>query len=201
MSWHVLFLFSYRGKKKDVIFLYKQNGKQWASLCILTHDFLICLCVNLLSSNSFFWQILWRARLQWLLNACFWCVIRRAEAVITLSRLLLLWSLKSYTPSIYTLNMSYALLMVHFFLLGSNAYSYWVPFVAVPRLVAYTSLVPVFSKQGIWKLFFFINHWVVFNIQAYISCREGILLFNLVSRTWNLSLAFFVTTDKMFLRF
>lgn len=96
-------------------------------------------------TNSFFWQILWCGKQQWLLNAYFWCITRIVEAAITISRLLIIWTWKSYFN-------------LYFFYLYLRYHIYWYIYISQGQLLTlveyllllYRALLPT----PVWYQFF-----------------------------------------------
>jgi hypothetical protein len=60
-----------------------------------------------------------------------------------------------------------------FFCSGSDADDCGIFSTFVPRIIAYTCVVPFFPEQGVWKLIFVSNHWLVSHFQVDISRGKG----------------------------
>lgn len=103
-----------------------------------------------------------------------------AEATITVNRLLKSSNFKflyAYAYNFLLSFVSFYMYLKSFAFTGSNANSGGVFADIVSCRVANTCLVSFLFKQRIWKLFFIINHRVIFNRQAYNSSMEGMLSF------------------------
>jgi len=101
-----------------------------------------------------------------------------AEATITVNRLLASSNFKFlYAYNFLLSYVSFYIYLKSFAFTESNANSSGEFADIVSCRVANTCLVSFLFKQGIWKLFFIINHRVIFNRQAYNSSMEGMLSF------------------------